>query len=160
MTARQDSGILRVPSRATHPRISEVTLVKSIRLLIADDQPRARQSLKALLATWPQAQEIREAANGKQAVALVEEFQPDVVLMDVRMPEMDGLEAARLIKARWPWVKIIMLSMYTEYAADAMTVEADAFFSKGAPPEQLLDTLTAVAAHLEKKESDSAAAGG
>ena len=57
------------------------------------------------------------------------------------------------------YYKIIMLSMYTEYAADAMTVEADAFFSKGAPPEQLLDTLTTVAAHLEKKESDNAAAG-
>jgi YesN/AraC family two-component response regulator len=159
MTARQDSGILKVPSRATNPQISEVTLVKSIRLLIVDDQPRARQSLKALLATWPQAQEIREAANGKQAVALAGEFQPDIVLMDVRMPEMDGLEAARLIKAARPLVKIIMLSMYTEYAADAMAVEADAFFSKGAPPEQLLNTLTEVAAHL-KKESNSAAACG
>ena len=67
-------------------------MFEHMRVLVVDDQPRARQSLKALLATWPQAQEIREAANGKQAVALVEEFQPDVVLMDVRMPEMDGLE--------------------------------------------------------------------
>jgi YesN/AraC family two-component response regulator len=151
MTARQDSGIFRVPLQVINPQISEVTLVKSIRLLIVDDQPRARQSLKALLATWPQAQEIREASSGKQAVALVEEFQPDIVLMDVRMPEMDGLEAGRLIKAKWPWVKIIMLSMYTEYAADAMAVEADAFFSKGAPPEQLLNTLTEVTVHLKKE---------
>jgi len=115
-----------------------------MQILIVDDQPRARQSLKALLATWPQVKEIREAANGQEAVRLVEESRPDVVLMDARMPEMDGLEATRLIKARWPQVKVIVLSMYADYRTDALAAGADAFVSKGEPPERLLATLTAV----------------
>jgi DNA-binding NarL/FixJ family response regulator len=115
-----------------------------MQILIVDDQPRARQSLKALLATWPQVKEIREAANGQEAVHLVEESRPDVVLMDVRMPEMDGLEVTRLIKARWPQVKVIVLSMYADYMADALAAGADAFVSKGEPPERLLATLSAV----------------
>ena len=115
-----------------------------MQILIVDDQPRARQSLKALLVTWPQVKEIREAANGQEAVHLVEESQPHVVLMDVRMPEMDGVEATRLIKARWPQVKVIVLSMYADYMADALAAGADAFVSKGEPPERLLATLTTV----------------
>ncbi len=116
-----------------------------MQILIVDDQPRARQSLKALLATWPQVEEIREAANGQEAMRLVEESRPDVVLMDVRMPEMDGLEATRLIKARWPQVKVIVLSMYADYMADALAAGADAFVSKGEPPDRLLATLASVA---------------
>jgi len=119
-------------------------MARHMQILIVDDQPRARQSLKALLATWPQVKEIREAANGQEAVHLVEESRPDVVLMDVRMPEMDGLEATRLIKARWPQVKVIVLSMYADYMADALAAGADAFVSKGEPPERLLATLAAV----------------
>ena len=119
-------------------------MARHMQILIVDDQPRARQSLKALLATWPQVKEIREAANGQEAVHLVEESQPDVVLMDVRMPEMDGVEATRLIKARWPQVKVIVLSMYADYMADALAAGADAFVSKGEPPERLLATLAAV----------------
>jgi DNA-binding NarL/FixJ family response regulator len=115
-----------------------------MQILIVDDQPRARQSLKALLVTWSQVKEIREAANGQEAVHLVEESQPDVVLMDARMPEMDGLEATRLIKARWPQVKVIVLSMYADYMADALAAGADAFVSKGEPPERLLATLAAI----------------
>ena len=117
-----------------------------LRVLVVDDQPRARQGLKALLATWPIAQEIREAANGQEALALVEESLPDVVLMDVRMPKMDGLEATRRIKAKWPQVKVIALSMYAEYAADALAARADAFVCKGEPPDKLLATLGAMAA--------------
>jgi two-component system NarL family response regulator len=60
------------------------------------------------------------------------------------MPEMDGLEATRLIKARWPQVKVIVLSMYADYMADALAAGADAFVSKGEPPERLLGTFTAV----------------
>ena len=113
-----------------------------VRVLVVDDQLRARQGLKALLATWPQLQEIREATNGKQALAVVEEYQPDLVLMDVRMPEMDGLEATRRIKASWPHVLVVVLSMYPEYEPEATAAQANAFVCKGEPPEILLDTLT------------------
>jgi len=117
-----------------------------------DDQPRARKSVKTLLATWPPALDVREAANGREAVGLMEESLPDVVLMDVRMPELDGIEATRLIKARWPQVKVIVLSMYPDYAADALEAKADAFFSKGTSPDQLLVTLAAVVANTRKGE--------
>ncbi len=115
-----------------------------MQVLIVDDQPRARQSLRTLLATWPRVKGVREAANGRQAVRLVEESLPDMVLMDVRMPEMDGLEATRIIKARWPRVTVILLSMYSSYEADALIAGADAFVSKGESPDRLLDTLAAV----------------
>jgi DNA-binding NarL/FixJ family response regulator len=117
-----------------------------MRVLVADNQPRARQSMKALLAAWHQIEEVCEAASGREAVRLVEEFRPDVVLIDVRMPEMDGLEATRLIKANWPQVKVIVLSMYTEYEAAAMAAGADAFVSKGEPPEKLRALLADVIA--------------
>jgi CheY-like chemotaxis protein len=124
-----------------------VILVNPIRLLVVDDQPRARQSLRALLATWRQAKEIREAANGHQAVKLVEEFQPDIVLMDAQMPEIDGLQATRLIKARWPQVKVLMVSMYAEYKDDALAAGADAFIGKEKLATQLLTVLTTIATH-------------
>jgi len=128
-------------------------LTQHIRALVVDDQPRARKSIKTLLATWSEVGQIREAANGREAIRLIEESQPDVVLMDVRMPEMDGIEATRLIKARWPQVKVIVLSMYPDYAADALEAKADIFFSKGMPPEELLSTLVAVTASVKKEES-------
>ncbi len=116
-------------------------MTERIRVLVVDDQPRARQSLKALLATWPPLAEVREAANGRQAIGRVEESRPDVVLMDARMPEMDGVEATRLIKAQWPQVKVVVLSMYAEYLDQAVAAGADAFIGKGEPPEKLLHTL-------------------
>ena len=62
-----------------------------------------------MLSTWTRAPEIREAGNGREALRLVKELPPDLVLMDVRMPEMDGLEATGQIKARWPQVKVVVL---------------------------------------------------
>ena len=116
-------------------------MTQEVRVLIVDDQPRARQSLKALLGTWSIIKTIREAANGKEALALVEDSLPELVLMDIRMPEMDGLEATRRIKAKWPQVKIIVLSVYTEYEAEALAAGADAFVCKCEPPEALLNAL-------------------
>ena len=97
-----------------------------------------------MLSTWTRAAEIREASNGREAVRLVEELPPDLVLMDVRMPEMDGLEATRQIKARWPQVKVIVLSMYIEHGDEALAAGADAFVGKGEAPERLLHVVSAV----------------
>jgi DNA-binding NarL/FixJ family response regulator len=117
-----------------------------MQILIADDQTRARQSLKALLATWPTVDRVREACNGQEAVLLVEESTPDVVVMDARMPEMDGLQATRVIKQRWPRVKVVVWSMYPEYEAEAQSAGADAFVTKGESPQQLLARIASVMA--------------
>lgn len=119
-------------------------MANGVRVLVVDDQPRARQSLKALLTTWPLITEIKEAANGKEALARVQESPPELVLMDIRMPEMDGLEATRRIKAKWPQVQVIALSVYTEYMAEALSAGADAFVCKCEPPTRLLTVLEQV----------------
>ena len=112
-----------------------------IRVLIADDRPRSRDGLKALLVTQPEVEIVDEAADGREAVQLVEECRPDVVLMDARMPVMDGLEATRLIKEKWPKVKVIVLTMYALHQADALAAGADAFLIKGCAAQELLEAI-------------------
>ena len=129
-------------------------MVKALRILIVDDQRRARQSLKALLATRFQLIDMYEAANGIEAIRCVEECKPNIVLMDARMPEMDGIEATRIIKTKSPQVRVIVLSMYAEYQAAALTAGADAFISKGEPAEQFLAAFTAIASSTEELEAD------
>ena len=119
-------------------------MVEPIRVLIVDDQPRARKSVRALLSTWQRIGEIYEAGNGREAVQLVGECQPNVVLMDVRMPEMDGLQATVQIKALWPRVKVVVLSMHLEYRDEALAAGADAFVGKGEPADRLLAVLSAI----------------
>ena len=125
-----------------------------IRLLIVDDAPRSRAGLRALLATLeldilqepqggprPRVEVVGEATNGQEALRLVEERRPDLILMDARMPVMDGLEATQLIKARWPEVKVVILTMYPAYRAEALAAGADAVLVKGCPPEKLLEAI-------------------
>jgi CheY-like chemotaxis protein len=112
-----------------------------LRVLIVDDQLRARQSMKALLEVWYPAAEVREATDGSEAVQLAAEFRPDVILMDARMPKMGGLEAAIQVKATSPGIKIIVLSMYPDLEAEALQAGADAFVSKSESPEKLRETL-------------------
>jgi CheY-like chemotaxis protein len=102
-------------------------MVKTIRILIVDDQRRARRSVKALLATKFQLAETCEAANGIEAIRCVEECTPDIILMDARMPEMNGIEATRIIKTKSTDIPVIVLSMYPEYEADALAAGASAF---------------------------------
>ncbi len=113
-----------------------------IRLLIADDRPRSRDGLRALLATCSKVEVVGEAADGGEAVRLVEERRPGVVLMDARMPVLDGMEATRLIKSQWPEVRVVMLTMYSIYRDGALAAGADAFLVKGCSPEQLLSTIS------------------
>ncbi len=119
--------------------------MRKLRILVVDDQVRARRSVQALLAIRHLVGEIQEASNGREAVDRLQEFQPDIVLMDVRMPEMDGLEATRRIKARWKAVQVILLSMYPEYEQEAQAAGADAFFCKADSPDRLLERLTNMA---------------
>jgi DNA-binding NarL/FixJ family response regulator len=97
--------------------------------------------LQALLATSPEVKVVGEAADGQEAVRLAADRQPDVILMDIQMPVMDGLEATRRIKSHWPEVKVIVLTMYETYRADALAAGVDAFLIKGCPAEQLLGAI-------------------
>jgi DNA-binding NarL/FixJ family response regulator len=101
-----------------------------IRVLIVDDQSSARSGLKAVLAFYPNVLVIGEAENGQEAVQLVAEQQPDVVIMDLNMPLMDGVEATRLIKLRWPTIKIIVLTVQSMRRAEALVAGADIFLLK------------------------------
>ncbi|MBI5031231.1 MAG: response regulator transcription factor [Chloroflexi bacterium] len=113
-------------------------MTKSFRILIVDDQLRTRQSLKALLTTKFPHIEIAEAANGIEAFQSIEKFKPHVVVIDVLMPEMDGLTCTRLIKSITPQIRVIVLTMYADYRAAALAAGADVFINKGEPPEKLL----------------------
>jgi len=114
---------------------------KHTRILVADDHATSRRGLRALLATCPATEVIGEAANGREAVCQVGNSQPDVVLMDVRMPLLSGTEATRLIKDRWPGVKVIVLTLYATCEAEVRAAGADAFLVKGCPAEELLNAI-------------------
>jgi len=115
-----------------------------LRILIADDQRHARSGLKALLcASMPQP-EIWEAANGLEAERLAEEVNPDLVLMDVRMPDLDGLAATRWIKSHFPTIKVLVLSLHAGNAQEARAAGADGFVSKCESPETLLGAVAAL----------------
>ena len=111
------------------------------RVLIADDRSQARDGLRALLATVAEVEVIGEAANGREVVRLVEETGPDVVLMDARMPLMDGLEATRRIKEHYPGVKVIVLTVHATYRQAALDCGADRFLVKGGPDEALVEAI-------------------
>jgi two-component system response regulator DesR len=128
-----------------------------VQVLIVDHEVHTRRGLQALLAAWPQIEVVGMAANGVEAVQLVEKCQPDVALMDIPMPvpalssspqrgegsieNMDGLEAIRFIKSRWPQVRIVVLTMYTTHRTAALAAGADAFLLKGCPAEALQDAI-------------------
>lgn len=116
-------------------------MVQSLRILIVDDQPRARQSLHAVIVSGMHPDIVGEAANGIEALDQVEQFNPNVVLIDARMPELDGIETTRRIKAKSPATRVIVISLYGEYRDAALAAGADAFIHKGDAPEKLLTTL-------------------
>ena len=94
-----------------------------------------------MLVTQPGIEIVGEAADGREAVRLVEQCQPDVVLMDLRMPVIDGLEATRTIKGRWPQVKVIVLTMYPSHQPEALAAGADVFLVKGCTTEELFQAI-------------------
>jgi DNA-binding NarL/FixJ family response regulator len=118
----------------------------TIRLLIVDDQSIIRQGLQALLEREPDLQVIGEAENGKVALELVAALQPDVVLMDVRMPEMDGRIATKLILQNFPHIKVLILSTFDDdsYISGAMRSGAKGYLLKDVPSGELADAIRLV----------------
>lgn len=112
-------------------------------VLIVDDDRASREGLRELFELRPNINVIGEAINGEEAVDLASTLHPDLVVMDVQMPKMDGLEATRQIKQRLPDIRIILLTMYREYRAAALRSGADAFLVKGDGIGQLLAAITA-----------------
>ena len=115
--------------------------MRRIRAVIADDSPHALAALRALLATWPACEVVGQAVTGHAALALIEQQRPDLALLDVKMPVPDGLAATRLIKTRWPSVKVVLLSIDEAYRTEAGAAGADAFIGKALAAERLLPTL-------------------
>ncbi len=109
------------------------------------------------MTTWLGIDEVAEAQNGAEAISRVQDWQPHIVLMDARMPEVDGVEATRAIKAKWPQVRVIVLSIYSEYQADALAAGADLFLGKAEPPERLRAALTRLAHAVDQSRTSPGA---
>jgi YesN/AraC family two-component response regulator len=124
--------------------------MKKIRILIVDDSLSFRMGMRALLEIQPDMQEIGMAPNGHKAMELVEELQPDLVLLDAQMPDMTGIEVTQKIKNRWPKVKVILMTMYSDFRLKAIEAGADSFLTKGIPPEHVLSLIRGIV-HIEKK---------
>ena len=118
-----------------------------IRVLLADDSPLQREGWRLVLGTQPDIEVVGEAGDGAEAVALVERLRPDVVLMDIRMPVMDGIEATRRINQRTPSTAVLVLTTYDldEYVFTALQAGASGFLLKDSPPEDLTAAIGVVA---------------
>ncbi|MBI3966358.1 MAG: response regulator transcription factor [Chloroflexi bacterium] len=115
--------------------------------MLVDDHQIVREGLRGMLQTEPGIEVVAEASNGSEAVRLAARHQPDVVLMDIRMPELDGIEATRQIKAKLPQVAVIMLTMYASdvYVVDAVRAGAAGYVLKDIDRDELMRTIEAVA---------------
>jgi len=119
----------------------------TIRIVLADDQPLLRQGFRLILSAQPDMEVVGEAGDGRAAVALTSQHQPDVVLMDVRMPRMDGIEATRRISADHPRSRVIILTTFDldEYVFAGLRAGASGFLLKDVEPLDLLASIRSVA---------------
>lgn len=118
-----------------------------MRIAIVDDDPLVRMGLKAIVGSEPEWKVVAEAGDGREALAAVKTHRPDLVLMDIRMPHMDGLEATRAITAGSSGAKVIVLTTFEvdEYVFEAMRAGASGFVLKRVPPAELIEAVRVVA---------------
>ena len=121
--------------------------MEAIRVLLADDHPFFRDGLRMLLEEAPDLELAGEAADGDEAVAMAVELQPDVVLMDIKMPGLSGIEATRRILGASPHIGIVVVTMYEDddFVFSAMRAGARGYLLKGADREEVLRAIRAVA---------------
>jgi len=117
-----------------------------IRVLIVDDHTIVRSGLRLLLEAEPGIDVVGEALDGREALELAETYLPDLILMDIAMPGMDGLEATRQIKARWPDIQVLVLTMHRsdEYFFEMLKAGASGYILKGAETSDLINAVRVV----------------
>ena len=130
-----------------------------IRVLICDDQAIARHGLQMILASAPDLEVVGQAQDGQEAVELTAQLAPDVVLMDLKMPRLNGVQATRRIRSQFPDVQVLVLTTYDadEWVFDAIRAGANGYILKDTPPDQLLSAIRDAAAG--KTPVDPAVAG-
>jgi two-component system response regulator NreC len=121
--------------------------MKRIRILLADDHAVVRQGFKMILSAQPDMEIVGEAGNGREAVELSEQLHPDVVVMDVAMPELNGIEATRRLSAAAPHARVVALSMHKDsvYVREILRAGARGYLLKDSPAPDLLAAVRAVA---------------
>lgn len=114
-----------------------------IKILLAEDQVMVRQGLKAMIETDQEMKVKGEAGNGKEAVLLCESHQFDVAILDIRMPEMDGIEAAKILRMRFPQMKILMLTTFDDehYVMEALKLGVSGYMLKNGDTETLIRAI-------------------
>jgi DNA-binding NarL/FixJ family response regulator len=120
--------------------------MKPINLAIADDHKIFRNGLKATLEDYPDFNLVIEASNGKELIGLLATQTPDVILMDIKMPEMDGMQTTAYVSQNFKQIKVLALSMHNEdkYIVDMMKAGASGYLLKNAEPEEIIEAITTV----------------
>ena len=149
---RKDSKAL--GARKSTRTASRETKEKKIRIVLVDDHTLMRRGLAVMLQRYPGIEIIGEAADGESAVKLVYQLKPDVVLMDISMPVMDGIKATHIIHSELPGIAIIGLSMFpeTELAAAMQAAGAVAYVCKTDPPDNLIAAIRASSQRRPEKQ--------
>lgn len=126
------------------------------RILIVDDHPMVRDGLSTMLQRQPDFEVVGEAGNGKEGVEQAEQLKPDLILMDLRMPEMDGVEAMRQIRAQQPEIEFLVLTTFDtdEYIFDAVEVGAKGFLLKDTSRDELFNAVRTVSKGNSYFQSD------
>jgi DNA-binding NarL/FixJ family response regulator len=121
--------------------------MKRIRILLADDHAVVRHGFRMILEAQPDMEIAGEAGNGREAVRLAEELKPDIVVMDVAMPELNGIEATRRLAASQPHTRVVALSMHKDsvYVREILRAGARGYLLKDSPPADLLSAVRSVA---------------
>ncbi len=117
-----------------------------IRLIVADDQALLRKSLKEIISTDDQMNVVDTASTGREAIHLCEQYHPDIVIMDIEMPTMSGIDALKVIKEQYPEIKVIILTTFDnkENIISAFLASADGYITKDIDPHELITTIKCV----------------